>query len=60
MVNNDGFDINYDSLTEVDWFSSLNPAFDIDKYSYHTLVEIYKKSSYNVCCEVILCCMKFS
>ena len=38
MANNaDVFDVYYDSLTEADWFSSLNPAFDIDKNNYHII-----------------------
>lgn len=32
-----GFDIYYDSLTEADWFSSLHPAFDIDRNNYHII-----------------------
>lgn len=31
------FDIYYDSLTEADWFSTLNPAFDIDENRYHVI-----------------------
>ncbi len=31
------FDIYYDSLTEADWFSSLNPAFDINDNNYHII-----------------------
>lgn len=37
MGRDDVFDIYYDSLTEADWFSSLNPAFDIDKNRYHVI-----------------------
>ena len=37
-MNNYGtFDIYYDSLTEADWFSSLHPAFDIEKNRYHII-----------------------
>ncbi len=36
-TNRQGFDVYYDSLTEALWFSSLNPAFDIDKNNYHII-----------------------
>lgn len=31
------FNVYYDSLTEADWFSSLNPAFDIDDNNYQVI-----------------------
>ena len=31
------FDIYYDSLTEADWFSSLNPAFGINDNNYYVI-----------------------
>ena len=36
-------DIYYDSLTEANWFSSLNPAFDLMKNNYH----IIERRGYN-------------
>ena len=38
-----GFEVYYDSLTEADWFSSLHPAFDI--MSPKNRYEIIKNSS---------------
>ena len=38
FMNNYGiFDIYFDSQTEAIWFSSLHPAFDIDKNRYHMI-----------------------
>lgn len=31
------FNVYYDSLTEADWFSSLNPAFEIDHNNYRVI-----------------------
>ena len=37
MELQDVFDVYYDSLTEADWFSSLNPAFDLEVNRYHVI-----------------------
>lgn len=37
MMFDSTYDIYYDSLTEAAWFSSLNPAFDIDCNRYHVI-----------------------
>ena len=44
VKKNDVFDVYYDSLTEADWFASLNPAFDIENNRYHVI----KKRGKNV------------
>ena len=39
------FNVYYDSLTEADWFSSLNPAFDIDDNNYQ-VIEFGRRKQY--------------